>query len=54
MIGQIQEFDPEKEKVTAYLERVQMFFGGEQESACALVGDRWKDLCLTQPSVGTG
>ena len=24
-IGQIQEFDPEKEKVTAYLERVQMF-----------------------------
>ena len=24
-IGQIQEFDPEKEKVTAYLECVQMF-----------------------------
>ena len=24
-IGHIQEFDPEKEKVSAYLERVQMF-----------------------------
>ena len=57
-IGHIQEFDPIKEKVSAYLERVQMFLVANsieaEKSSCAVIGDWGEDVHIARQSISTG